>query len=87
MHYDQLKVLLQGRRVKCGGTLLERSERWALVEHMADDNIPKKLRAKKKSVCWCWMLVLVKWVDRLIHVSCKRCGRECLAPLDLLMKL
>jgi hypothetical protein len=48
MHYDQLKVLLQGRRVKCGGTLLERSERWALVEHMADDDIPKKLRAKKK---------------------------------------
>ena len=53
---------------------------------MADDNIPKKLRAKKKSVCWCWMLVLVKWVDRLIHVSCKRCGRECLAPLDLLKR-
>ena len=45
---DKLKVLLQKRNVKCGGTLEERKERYAAIQHLSDDEIPKKLLASSR---------------------------------------
>ena len=45
---EKLKELLQSKQVKCGGDLKERADRWKVVQHLSDDEIPKQLRVKKR---------------------------------------
>lgn len=44
---ERLKNELQGRGLKCGGTLQERAARLFLLKSTPLDKIPKKLLAKK----------------------------------------
>jgi len=43
---DHLKHLLQIRKLKCGGNLVERSKRLFTVRNLKPEDYPKKLRAK-----------------------------------------
>ncbi|KAL0908114.1 hypothetical protein M5K25_022586 [Dendrobium thyrsiflorum] len=46
---DRLKMELQARGLKCGGTLQERASRLFLLKTTPLDKVPKKLLAKPSS--------------------------------------